>query len=277
MAHAGQRSIVQSRYRVMSVRGIPLYLQSSLLWTVGLLLIFLFVSNRDATEAMSTVTAAALTLVSVVIHEYGHALAGRALGVSVTDVVIHVFFGMTRMEQPGTPRREMLIGVAGPAANLVVAGALYPWTRDPEHWDGLLPQSMIATLFVVNVVLGTVNLIPAFPMDGGRILRAALTGPLGEVNATRVAVAIGRFVGIMAIVSPLIVGVYRWSVALPIAGFVLLYLGESETRRVALRAEDQRVHRWLEDVSRMSDLAADPHDANTPDEDEDPTAPLADE
>lgn len=239
------------RYRLFSIGGIPLYVHGTLLWSLGLLVVFLYVSTSDTEEATRTVIAALLTLACVVIHEYGHALAARLRGVHVADVVLHVFFGMTRMEAPGSPGREMFIGVAGPVANLIVAAGMFPLVRGGHHWDGIMPQTAVATLFVINLVLGGLNLIPAFPMDGGRILRAALAIPFGELSATRFAVAIGRGFAIGALIAPLIIGLERWTLIFPIGGAIVLYLGEMESRRVAIRAEDHRLREWFDDAERL--------------------------
>ena len=92
---------MQTRFRLFSFVGIPFYVHGMLLWCLGLLAVFLFVSSDDPGATGWTLLGAVLTLACVAVHELGHALAARALGIRVHDVILHVLFGMTRMEPPG--------------------------------------------------------------------------------------------------------------------------------------------------------------------------------
>jgi Zn-dependent protease len=182
-----------------------------------------------------------LALLGVLVHELGHALAARRLGIRVADIQMHLFFGMTRMAAPGSPREEILVGLAGPGANLTVAAALLPfilwkgWHLDPR------PLSTLGVAFTTHAFLGALNLVPAFPMDGGRIFRALLALRFGPARATGAAVMLGRFLALGMLLVPLAFG---WSGPLPVIpviGIVVLVLGEAEARRAALREEERRV------------------------------------
>lgn len=260
---------MQTRFRLFSFVGIPFYVHGVLLWCLGLLSVFLFVSSDDPGAAGWTLLGAALTLASVAVHEMGHALAARYLGVRVHDVVLHVLFGMTRMEPPGSAGREIAIGFAGPVANLACAAALFPLAYDSTDWGAEPPTSLLAVTFVVNVVLGGLNLIPAFPMDGGRLLRGFLSLYVGEPRATRAAVVVGRILAVVMIVSPLLLGFVQWSLAIPVVGFLILFLGEAEWRSVSVVEEERRVREFLElseqlrelkDVASTDGISADPGD-----------------
>lgn len=249
---------MQTRFRLFSLVGIPLYVHGMLLWCLGLLAIFLFISGDDPAAASWTMAGAGLTLICVVVHELGHALAARAFGLRVYDVVLHVLFGMTRMEPPDTAGREIAIGFAGPCANLLCAAALFPFVNDGAIWDGDLARSPLVVAFTVNLVLGGLNLVPAFPMDGGRLLRAYLAMHMNEVRATRIAVMVGRALAIVMIMSPIALGFVRWSLAIPVVGFLVLFLGEGEWRRVSIREEERRVRKFLEaqEAGRQEEPAA---------------------
>jgi Zn-dependent protease len=131
----------------------------------------------------------------VLLHELGHALMARRFGISTEDITLYPIGGVARLSRmPRSPGAELLIALAGPAVNLAIAagllgfgllGAVGPW------WESM-PTSFVSNLLLVNLVLALFNLIPAFPMDGGRVLRALLSAPLGRVRATALAAGLGR-------------------------------------------------------------------------------------
>ncbi len=234
----------------MTVAGVPFFVHGALLWSLTLLWVFLYVAGYGSSSISWLLLCALVTMASVTLHEGGHALAARTLGVNVHDVILHVFFGMTRMDPPETPRQEALIGLAGPSANLLAAACLSPWGLDGSAWRHGSPDSVLAAAFVVNLAIGSLNLIPAFPMDGGRLLRCWLTGPLGEYHATRWAVGVGRTLAVMMILAPVALDFTRWSFGLPLVGMVVLCLGEAESQRASLRREASRVARFVEERDR---------------------------
>jgi len=146
---------------------------------------------------------AMLFFASVLAHELSHALVARRFGIGVRDITLFIFGGAANMErETETPREEALVSLAGPAMSLVLGAVLVgAWLLLPDS-----PIGMIAGwLGVMNLALGLFNVIPAFPMDGGRVLRAALWRWRGDrFAATRTAATIGRLFGYLLIV----VGVY---------------------------------------------------------------------
>jgi Zn-dependent protease len=161
----------------------------------------------DALTTWTTATAAAvLFFASVLIHEMAHALVGRRFGIEVPSITLFVFGGMAQMrEEPHAWRPELWMALAGPITSLLLGGAFIllggllsgplPDTTDAEAFVSSL--SPLATLFFwlgpINVILGIFNLVPGFPLDGGRVLRAALWGATGDhVRATRWASNAGR-------------------------------------------------------------------------------------
>ena len=131
----------------------------------------------------------------VVLHELGHALMARRFGIETLDITLYPIGGVARLQRmPRAPGAELLIALAGPAVNFaIVAGLL---GLELLGIGGMESDSslgaFLAGLMLVNLVLGLFNLIPAFPMDGGRVLRALLTGWLGRARATSIAATIGR-------------------------------------------------------------------------------------
>src|SRR6516225_8367837 len=173
----------------------------------------------------------------VVAHEFGHIFTARAFGVSTPDVTLLPIGGVARLERiPEEPYEEFLVAIAGPLVNVAIAialvllaGALVNaadlYTVESPH------PSMIDRLAAVNLFLAVFNLIPAFPMDGGRVLRALLATRMGYVRATEIAAFIGQgfafalgFIGLFF--NPLLIF---------IAIFVYL-AASSEAHLVAIRA-----------------------------------------
>jgi len=173
----------------------------------------------------------------VVAHELGHALVARRYGLVVRSILLLPIGGMTLMEEPGpeqsNPARDIRIAVAGPLINLVIAGiaavailALAPQVKlwhQPFVFAGNLPRSLVWS----NIFLGLFNLLPAYPMDGGRILRALFAERMDYVMATRRAVLIGQGMAMVMILAGL-----AWNVWLVLIGFFLFLGAQMEDRSV---------------------------------------------
>lgn len=146
-----------------------------------------------------------LLFACVVLHELGHSLMARAFGIPVRSITLLPIGGISQMEKnPEKPAHELLIAAAGPLVNVAIAGFLLVTTdvastlaKTPAaELARTMPPSLPAALlwlFVANVILAAFNLVPAFPMDGGRVLRAILALFLGFAIATRIAAAVGQF------------------------------------------------------------------------------------
>jgi Zn-dependent protease/CBS domain-containing protein len=134
----------------------------------------------------------------IVLHEFGHILMARRFGVRTPDVLLLPIGGVARLERiPDEPKQELLIAIAGPAVTLAIIVLLYPIVvlsgQQPSLPDPTIGDVPFALrLMVVNIYLLLFNLIPAFPMDGGRVLRALLASRMGIVRGTRVAAALGQ-------------------------------------------------------------------------------------
>lgn len=128
---------------------------------------------------------------SVLLHELGHSLMARRLHVQVLDITFWPLGGMARfVDFPSDPKVELPIALAGPAVNFALALLLVPFAAT-EGWGRLA--------WTVNLALGLFNLVPAFPMDGGRILRALLAFKLGFLQATEIAVRLGRWIALLLV------------------------------------------------------------------------------
>jgi Zn-dependent protease len=184
----------------------------------------------------------------VVLHELGHALMARRFGIETVNITLYPIGGVARLTRmPRAPGAELLIALAGPAVNFAIVAALlgleFAGVTGLGTTSGL--GELLSGLMVVNLVLGLFNLIPAFPMDGGRVLRAALSGWLGRARATSVAATIGRTLAV-------VFGIYSLLSAFPpnllhVALAVFIYFAAS-TEEAGVLAEERR---------RMYDAPAD--------------------
>ena len=139
-----------------------------------------------------------LLFLCVVLHEYGHALTARRFGIGTRSITLLPIGGLALLDSmPKDPRQEIVVALAGPAVNFVIAAVLYLFAAAGARPGALFAVDpdggrIVATLFAANLILGLFNLLPAFPMDGGRVLRAALALRMDRVRATWMAARIGQ-------------------------------------------------------------------------------------
>jgi Zn-dependent protease len=132
----------------------------------------------------------------VLLHEFGHALMARRFGIETEDITLYPIGGVARLRRmPRAPGAELLIALAGPAVNFVIAGMLT--FLGVLGFVELGGETAAGLLLNMNLMLGLFNLIPAFPMDGGRVLRALLGSWLGRAQATSIAASIGRTLAVL--------------------------------------------------------------------------------
>jgi Zn-dependent protease/CBS domain-containing protein len=141
---------------------------------------------------------ALLFFASVVAHEFSHALVARRFGLKVAGITLFIFGGATTIESDSrSPRDEALIALAGPVSSLVIGAALLGAATLVEAREA---RALLVWLGIINIVLGAFNLVPGYPMDGGRVLRAILWKLRGDPNtATRQAAIVGRGIGYLMV------------------------------------------------------------------------------
>lgn len=179
-----------------------------------------------------------LLFACVLIHEFGHVLAARAFGIRTPDITLYPIGGLARIDTNfADPRRELLIAAAGPAVSLVLAVALMlaagkppvpPFSGPGDDW-----RTMAGLLAIANLVLVLFNLLPVFPLDGGRMFRAALSWTLGRYAGTQIAIWTARLAGALFV----LYGLWHGEIILPLIGVFVLFSASAE----ALTADIDRI------------------------------------
>lgn len=171
--------------RLGRLLGVPVYLHFTFLLLLGWIGLSALFSQGVGAALYGVLTISAI-FGCVLLHEFGHVLAARRYGVATRDVTLWPIGGVAKLERmPSRPTEELIVALAGPAVNIAIALLLLPIVL-------LVPNYFLAQLLVINVALAVFNMIPAFPMDGGRVLRALLAMRGNYLRATEWATTIGR-------------------------------------------------------------------------------------
>ncbi len=159
------------------------------------------------------------TYVCVILHELGHAFAARHYGIGTRDIIMYPIGGVAMLEGiPRKPIQELVVAIAGPLVNVFIAALIFVglWASgklfflDENHWQ----NNFLALLFFINILLVAFNMIPAFPMDGGRVFRALIAMITNRLRATFIAMWVGR------IFAMIFVGIGLWSIWTEIQNYV---------------------------------------------------------
>jgi Zn-dependent protease len=204
--------------------GIPLYIHSTfVLLPAWVLLHAALAGGLNGPTAVFLLTCLAALTACIVLHELGHALTARLFGIGTRDITLYPIGGVARLERMSErPGEELAIAVAGPAVNVGIVGLLLPvllllapsvgglgpdlLTIDPAAGLGVALAKFLLWLWLTNILLVVFNLVPAFPMDGGRVLRALLSAALGHLRGTEIAVRVGVVMAVLLAVFGVIVG-----------------------------------------------------------------------
>jgi len=178
--------------------GIRVQVHATFLLLIGWVALIHWRAARTLEATLAGIIFTLALFLCVVLHEYGHALTARRYGIRTKDITLLPIGGLARLERmPENPTQELWVALAGPAVNVVIAGILAIWIAVTAGWsqlDGMAVSggSFAERLLVVNVFLVAFNLLPAFPMDGGRVLRALLARRVEYTRATQIAASIGQ-------------------------------------------------------------------------------------
>ena len=185
-------------WKIGEFAGIGVYMHATFLLLLGWVAFTHWQDEQSLAAVVSGVAFVLALFACVVAHEYGHALTARRYGIKTREITLLPIGGVARLERmPTDPRQELWVALAGPAVNVVIAASLFAWL---VLTNSLVPLDQIAVgsgsflerLMVVNLFLVGFNMLPAFPMDGGRVLRAVLAQRMEYTRATHVAANVGQ-------------------------------------------------------------------------------------
>lgn len=224
-------------WKLGKIIGIDVYLHTTFLLLIGWIALTNWLQENSLVAVISGVGFILALFASVILHEYGHALTARRFGVKTRNITLYPIGGVANLERiPEDPKQELWVAIAGPAVNVVIAlilfiGLFFTRALEPLTSLSLTGGSFVERLMVTNLILVGFNLIPAFPMDGGRVLRALLAMKLEYTAATQIAASIGQ--GIAFLFG--FIGLFSNPFLVFIALFV--WIGaQSEARMVTLKS-----------------------------------------
>jgi Zn-dependent protease/predicted transcriptional regulator len=236
-------------WKIGRLAGINIYVHATFLFLILFILVAHWAQGHSTATALAGLGFILLIFACVVLHELGHALTGRHYGIRTRDIILLPIGGVARLERmPEQPRQELWVALAGPAVNVVIAAALFalltllgiPLKLGTVNWAS---GNFLVRLMVVNLWLAGFNLLPAFPMDGGRVLRALLATRTDYTRATQIAAHVGQamallfgFAGLFGNPMLLFIALFVWMGAEAEAAMVQIHtsIGRIPVQRVML-------------------------------------------
>ncbi len=225
-------------------------------WTFILIIIYIIYTNMqaglDTTQIVWSVLFVLSLFLCVTLHELGHALAAKRYGIKTKDITLYPIGGVARLEKmPEKPQQELVVALAGPLVNVIIAALLIPFLLDSNIFSGeqgdenvliIGPGNFLPMLATMNLWLALFNLIPAFPMDGGRVFRALLSMKTGRLKATKAAANLGKILAVGFIIA----GFYLNPFLIFIGLFIILG-AQAETEMV-------KTQYWISDLTARDAL-----------------------
>lgn len=194
---------MKGAWKIGQVAGIGLYLHVTFLLLVGWVALSHWVAEHSVQSVVDGVGFIVALFGCVLLHELGHALTAKHYGIMTRDITLLPIGGLARLERmPDQPLQEFWVALAGPTVNVVIALGLWAWldlvaSLQPLAELSVTGGSFLQRLMIVNIFLAGFNLLPAFPMDGGRVLRALLSLRMNYVRATQIAATVGQGLALM--------------------------------------------------------------------------------
>ncbi len=185
-------------WKIGTFAGIAVYVHATFVLLLGWIALSHWMQYQSLLPTLLGVGFILALFLCVVLHEYGHALAARKFGISTKDISLLPIGGLARLERiPDKPNQELWVALAGPTVNIVIAALLAVYLVLSGHFEpvqqmGLTHGAFLERVMFANLFLVGFNMIPAFPMDGGRVLRAVLAKRMEYARATRIAANVGH-------------------------------------------------------------------------------------
>ena len=190
-------------FKVGRFAGIDVFMHFTFILLLSWVAVVHWRQGQSLTAAIAGVFFILAVFMCVVLHEFGHALMARRYGIKTRDIILLPIGGVARLEKlPTHPIQELWVALAGPAVNVVIAAALFVWLRataslEPLQTLTITTGPFLERILAVNIFMVVFNMIPAFPMDGGRVLRALLATRKEYSRATQTAAAIGQGIAVL--------------------------------------------------------------------------------
>ena len=210
-------------WKLARIAGIDIYVHITFLIVIVWIGAIYWAQNQNLTAVVQGVGFILTLFACIVLHEYGHALTARRYGIRTRDITLLPIGGLARLERmPEVPAQELWVALAGPAVNVIIAAVLFIWLQASGNWEPLDGVDVASGAFaervlMANVFLAGFNLLPAFPMDGGRALRALLATRMEYTRATQRAAKIGQgmavvfaFVGLQGNPMLIFIALFVW-------------------------------------------------------------------
>ena len=213
--------------------GIGVYVHATFFLLVAWIVLTHWLKGQSLAGTMGGVAFTLAIFLCVLLHEFGHALTAKKYGIKTKDITLLPIGGLARLERmPDDPRQELWVALAGPAVNVLIAAVLFVLLNifsglDPLSRLSVTSGSLLERLMAVNIFLALFNLLPAFPMDGGRVVRALLATRVEYTRATQIAASLGQgmaflfgFIGLFSNPILLFISLFIWIGASQEAGMV---------------------------------------------------------
>jgi Zn-dependent protease/CBS domain-containing protein len=185
-------------WKLGRISGIDVYMHATFLLLIAFVLFAYWLNGHNVAATLTGLLLVLVVFGCIVLHELGHALTARKYGIRTKDLILLPIGGVARLERmPEKPSEELRVALAGPAVNVVIAAIIFAGLFAAgirPHWSNFrwVGGNFLENLMVINIWLVGFNLLPAFPMDGGRVLRALLATRMEYTRATQVAAHIGQ-------------------------------------------------------------------------------------
>ncbi len=210
-------------FKIGRFAGIDVYMHFTFLLLISWVALVHWRQGQSVAAVIGGVTFILVIFLCVVLHEFGHALTARRYGIQTRDIILLPIGGVARLQKiPTDPIQELWVALAGPAVNVAIAIALFMWLKVTASLEPLQVLTVtggpfLERIMAVNIFLVIFNMIPAFPMDGGRVLRALLATRKDYARATQIAANIGQgiavlfgFIGIIYNPLLLLIALFVW-------------------------------------------------------------------
>lgn len=236
--------------KILTVRGVGLYIHWTIIFVIGYILAGNPTFSGNANSILWSLLFVVAVFACITLHEFAHVIVASAFGVNTRNIVLLPIGGVANIERiPEIPKEEIAISIAGPVASLAIAGLFRLFTPGsfvpplvPGELDMYSPPGLMYSLMIVNLGLALFNLIPAFPMDGGRVFRAVLALWMPYLKTTKIAAFISKFIAALL----LLLGIIAFNPFLALIGIFVFFSANMEVYFLEVQRLIKDIH--LRDV-----------------------------